>query len=126
MAVDDDSNVLGAIERDLRDKYRADYRIMKAGSGAEGLEASTELAKRNVPVALFLADQRMPGISGTEMLREAMKLYPESRRVLLTAYADTWREDTCKINRRIHHRPGRSSPRVHRGRRGESDLDESD
>ncbi|MEP6508955.1 MAG: FAD-dependent oxidoreductase, partial [Gemmatimonadales bacterium] len=66
-----------------------DYRIMKASSGEEGLETSTELAKRNVPVALFLADQRMPGISGTEMLREAMKLHPESQRVLLTAYADT-------------------------------------
>ena len=62
---------------------------MKAGSGAEGLEAAKALAARNTPVALFLVDQRMPGMSGTELLREATKLHPGSRRVLLTAYADT-------------------------------------
>jgi thioredoxin reductase (NADPH) len=89
LAVDDDPAVLGAIERDLRRQYRADYRVMKASSGREGLEAAKELAARNTRVALFLVDQRMPGMSGTEMLREALKLQPESRRVLLTAYADT-------------------------------------
>jgi thioredoxin reductase (NADPH) len=89
LAVDDDPTVLGAIERDLRRQYRAEYRVMKAGSGAEGLDAAKELAARNTRVALFLVDQRMPGMSGTEMLREALKLQPESRRVLLTAYADT-------------------------------------
>ncbi len=89
LAVDDDTEVLRAIERDLRQQYRADYRVMKAGSAADGLEVAKELAARNTPVALFLVDQRMPGMSGTEMLREAMKLHPESRRVLLTAYADT-------------------------------------
>src|SRR5215470_11983871 len=62
---------------------------MKAGSGQEGLEAAQELAKRNAPVALFLGDQRMPGITGIDLLREAVKLHPEARRVLLTAYADT-------------------------------------
>ena len=89
LTVDDDPAVLGAIERDLRRHYRADYRIMKAGSAAEGLETARELAARNTPIALFLVDQRMPGMSGTELLREAMKLHPASRRVLLTAYADT-------------------------------------
>ena len=62
---------------------------MKAQSGAEGLEVAQALAARNTPIALFLVDQRMPGMSGTDMLREAMKLHPDARRVLLTAYADT-------------------------------------
>ena len=89
LTVDDDPAVLGAIERDLRRQYRADYRVMKAGSAAEGLEAAQALAARNTPVALFLVDQRMPDMSGTELLRKVMKLHPGSRRVLLTAYADT-------------------------------------
>lgn len=89
LAVDDDPTVLGAVERDLRAQYRADYRIMKAESGAAGLEAAKELAARNAQIALFLVDQRMPGMSGTDMLREVIKLHPRSRRVLLTAYADT-------------------------------------
>jgi thioredoxin reductase (NADPH) len=89
LAVDDDPAVLGAIERDLRAHYRADYRVMKAGSPADGLEAARELAARNTPVALFLVDQRMPGMSGIEFLTEVMKLHPASRKVLLTAYADT-------------------------------------
>lgn len=89
LTVDDDPAVLGAIERDLRQHYGADYRVMKADSGAEGLAAATELAARNRPLALVLADQRMPGMSGIELLREVMELHPASRRVLLTAYADT-------------------------------------
>ncbi len=89
LTVDDDPAVLGAIERDLRQHYRADYRVMKAGSAAEGLEAAKELAARNTPIALFLVDQRMPGMSGIELLHEVTKLHPASRRVLLTAYADT-------------------------------------
>jgi thioredoxin reductase (NADPH) len=89
LAVDDDPVVLGAIERDLRLHYRADYRILRAGSGPEGLEAARELAARNAQVALFLVDQRMPGMTGLELLAEASKLHPQSRRVLLTAYADT-------------------------------------
>jgi thioredoxin reductase (NADPH) len=87
--VDDDPAVLCAIERDLRRQYRADYRVMKAESAAAGLDTAKELAARNTPVALFLVDQRMPGMSGTEFLSEVMKLHPASRRVLLTAYADT-------------------------------------
>jgi thioredoxin reductase (NADPH) len=89
LAVDDDPAVLGAIERDLRQQYRGDYRVMKASSPAEGFETARTLAARNTPIALFLVDQRMPGMSGTDLLREVMKLHPASRRVLLTAYADT-------------------------------------
>lgn len=89
LSIDDDPAVLAAIERDLKQRYRTDYRVMKAGSPAEGLEAARVLAARNTPIALFLVDQRMPGMSGIELLREVMKLHPHSRRVLLTAYADT-------------------------------------
>jgi thioredoxin reductase (NADPH) len=89
LAVDDEPQVLNAVERDLRRHYRGDYRIVKATSGAEALEAVREFKRRNAPVALFLADQRMPVMSGTEFLAEACKLYPETRKVLLTAYADT-------------------------------------
>lgn len=89
LAVDDDPAVLGAIGRDLRRHYRADYQVMKAASGTAGLEAARELAARNTPIALFLVDQRMPGMTGTELLREVSQLHPASRRVLLTAYADT-------------------------------------
>jgi thioredoxin reductase (NADPH) len=85
LAVDDDPSVLAAIERDLRAHYRAGYRIAKASSAAAGLEAAKELAARNAQVALFLVDQRMPGMSGTEMLREVLKLHPGSRRVLIKA-----------------------------------------
>jgi len=89
LAVDDDPEVLGAVERDLRQHYRSDYRILKAGSGGEALEAARQLKQRGTAVALFLVDERMPGMTGTQLLSEAIKLYPESRRVLLTAYADT-------------------------------------
>ncbi|PVG81049.1 fused response regulator/thioredoxin-disulfide reductase [Nocardioides gansuensis] len=89
LSVDDDHEVLGAIERDLRRHYRGEYRILKASSGRAGLQAAVELKQRGTPVALFLVDERMPGMSGTEMLQEARKLHPDARRVLLTAYADT-------------------------------------
>ncbi len=89
LTVDDEPQVLNAIERDLRRHYRRDYRLLKAGSGGEALEAARELKNRNNPIALFLADQRMPTMSGTEFLSEARKLYPDARKVLLTAYADT-------------------------------------
>jgi thioredoxin reductase (NADPH) len=89
MAVDDDPEVLGAIERDLRERYRQQYRIVKASGGEEALDAARQLKARGVPIALFVADQRMPGLSGTDLLREARKLHPDARRVLLTAYADT-------------------------------------
>ncbi len=89
LTVDDEPQVLNAVERDLRRHYGGDYRIVKANSGPEALEAVRELKRRNAAVALFLADQRMPTMSGTEFLAEALKLYPEARKVLLTAYADT-------------------------------------
>lgn len=89
LSVDDESQVLQAIVRDLREQYAKDYRIVQATSGAEALEALNRLKSRNAPVALFVADQRMPAMSGTEFLAEAIKLYPQARRVLLTAYADT-------------------------------------
>jgi thioredoxin reductase (NADPH) len=88
-SVDDDPNVLRAITRDLRSRYGEQYRVMRAGSGADALEALRELKKTNDPVALFVADQRMPQMNGVELLAEAMQLYPDAKRVLLTAYADT-------------------------------------
>jgi thioredoxin reductase (NADPH) len=89
LTVDDDPEVLSAIDRDLRQRYRTDYRILKARSGREALEAVRQLKQREAPIALFLVDQRMPEMSGTELLLELRKLYPDTRKVLLTAYADT-------------------------------------
>jgi thioredoxin reductase (NADPH) len=89
LTVDDDPQVLNAVERDLRNHYGASYRIMKAASGTQALEATQQLMKRGALIALFLVDERMPGMSGTDFLVEARKLYPDARRVLLTAYADT-------------------------------------
>ena len=89
LTVDDESQVLNAIERDLRRHFRRDYRIVKAGSGADALDALRGLQRRSSPVALFLADQRMPEMSGTEFLDQARHIYPDARKVLLTAYADT-------------------------------------
>jgi thioredoxin reductase (NADPH) len=89
LTVDDEPGVLKAIERDLRERFAADYRIVSAASGAEALEAVRELKKRDTPLALFLVDQRMPAMTGTEFLAEAVKIYPEAKRALLTAYADT-------------------------------------
>ena len=89
LTVDDDPEVLSAVERDLRRHYRADYRIVKASSGREALDTTRELKQRGIPVALFLVDERMPGMTGTAFLVEAMAFYPDARKVLLTAYADT-------------------------------------
>jgi len=89
LSVDDDALVLGAIERDLRQRYRGEYRILRAGSGAEALDAARQLSQRGTAIALFLVDERMPGMTGTELLREVRALHPLSRKVLLTAYADS-------------------------------------
>ncbi len=89
LTIDDEDSVRNAIERDLARKYRKDFRIIKASSGAEGLETVLRLKQRNDAIALFLVDQRMPEMSGTEFLAEALKMYPEARKVLLTGYADT-------------------------------------
>src|SRR5437867_5033807 len=89
LAVDDEPQVLKAIELDLRHHFGHEYRVSAAQSGAQALETTHQFKKRDWLVALFLVDQRMPGMTGTEFLTEAMKLYPDARRVLLTAYADT-------------------------------------
>jgi thioredoxin reductase (NADPH) len=89
LTVDDDAEVLRAIERDLRRKYAGDYRVLRADSGTAALEIVRELKLRNSAVALFLVDQRMPGLSGVEFLEQAIELFPDAKRVLLTAYADT-------------------------------------
>jgi thioredoxin reductase (NADPH) len=89
VAVDDEPAVLGAVARDLRREYGARYRILRAESGAEALAALQDARLRNEVVALFLVDQRMPAMSGLEFLAQARSLYPDAKRVLLTAYADT-------------------------------------
>jgi thioredoxin reductase (NADPH) len=89
LTVDDEPQVLNAIERDLRQQYQRDYRILKAASGSEALAAVQQLKQRGDALALFLVDQRMPHMAGTEFLAEALTFYPQARRVLLTAYADT-------------------------------------
>jgi thioredoxin reductase (NADPH) len=89
LTVDDDKEVLRAIERDLRRKYGNEFRVLRAESGAAGLEIVRELKVRNSAVALFLIDQRMPGMSGVEFLAQATSHYPDAKRILLTAYADT-------------------------------------
>ena len=89
VAVDDDPQVLGAVASDLSRRYGERYRILHAGSGAAALELANALSLRNEPVALFLADQRMPQMTGTEFLVRASETFPDAKRVLLTAYADT-------------------------------------
>jgi thioredoxin reductase (NADPH) len=89
LAVDDELAVLSAVARDLRHEYGEHYRVMRADSGAAALDLVRQLKLRNTPVALFLVDQRMPLMSGVEFLAEAKELFPDARRVLLTAYADT-------------------------------------
>jgi thioredoxin reductase (NADPH) len=89
LTVDDEEQVRNAVERDLRRHFRKEYRIIKASSGAEALETAHRLKQRNDAIALFLVDQRMPEMSGTEFLSEARGIFPQARKVLLTAYADT-------------------------------------
>src|SRR5215208_6892851 len=89
LTVDDDPAVSRAVARDLRRHYGENYRIVRAESGPDALETLAELKLRGDTVAVFVADYRMPQMSGIEFLEEAMDLYPLARRVLLTAYADT-------------------------------------
>ncbi|MEJ2048642.1 MAG: FAD-dependent oxidoreductase [Calditrichota bacterium] len=89
LTTDDEIEVGNAIERDLKKKFGKDFRIIKTTSGKEALDTIRQLKRRNAQIALFLTDQRMPEMEGTDFLEEAMKLYPEARKVLLTAYADT-------------------------------------
>jgi thioredoxin reductase (NADPH) len=89
LTVDDDVQVSNAIERDLRSQFGNTYKIIKTLSGKEALETVKQLKLRNDQIALFLTDQRMPEMDGTEFLQQAIDIYPNARRVLLTAYADT-------------------------------------
>jgi thioredoxin reductase (NADPH) len=89
LVVDDEPTVLAAVARDLRQGFGEGYRIVRAGSGEEALEVLRELIRRGEQVALLVADQRMPGLSGTDYLVRARELVPTAKRVLLTAYADT-------------------------------------
>src|ERR1700720_4188301 len=89
LTVDDDPNVSRAVARDLRRRYGEAYRIVRADSGGQALDALREMKLRGEQVALVLADQRMPEMDGIEFLEQAMDVYPAARRVLLTAYADS-------------------------------------
>ena len=89
MVVDDDQGVLNAVERDIRAKFGKQHRIIKAGSGEAALQAARQLQQRNEMVALFVSDQRMPQMTGLQFLEQAREIFPEAKRVLLTAYADT-------------------------------------
>jgi thioredoxin reductase (NADPH) len=89
LAVDDEPAVLAAVARDLRRGFGEEYRVLRATSGPEALDLLRQLRTRGDQVALLIADQRMPGMAGTEYLVEARKIVPDARRVLLTAYADT-------------------------------------
>jgi thioredoxin reductase (NADPH) len=103
LAVDDDVSVLEAVVQDLRRHYGATYRVMRAASGQAALDTLAQLTTRQEPVALILSDQRMPGMTGVEFLERARALYPEARRVLLTAYADTEAAIRAINTARIHY-----------------------
>jgi thioredoxin reductase (NADPH) len=89
LVVDDEQPVLRAVQRDLRSRFGEDYRVLPAASGSEAEGLLKELRRRGETVALVLADQRMPGMTGVELLETARELYPKAKRALLTAYADT-------------------------------------
>ena len=89
LAVDDEPSVARAVERDLRRRYGRDYRVLRAGSGEEALATLREAKLRGTPIALLLVDQRMPGMSGVELLEAALEIAPDAKSALLTAYADT-------------------------------------
>ena len=88
-AVDDDPEVLKAVGRDLQHRYGREYRVLRADSGQSALDTLSKVKLRNDPVALFLVDQRMPRMTGVEFLQRAKALFPDAKRNLLTAYADT-------------------------------------
>ncbi len=88
MIVDDDPQVLAAVRRDLRSRYRENYTVMGASSGGDALEAMRELKSRGDSLAMIISDQRMPGMMGSEVLAKSRAIYPLARRVLLTAYSD--------------------------------------
>ncbi|HEX9863731.1 MAG TPA: FAD-dependent oxidoreductase [Acidimicrobiia bacterium] len=89
IAVDDEPEVVQAVQRDLRARYAADYRVVWASGGQEAIDTLRTLALQGTPVALMLVDQRMPTVTGIDVLRETLEIHPSSKRALLTAYADT-------------------------------------
>jgi thioredoxin reductase (NADPH) len=89
LAIDDEPEVLNAVQRDLRSHYASDYRIVGANGGQEAIDTIEELARRETPLALILADQRMPSVTGVDVLRASLEHYPDAKKALLTAYADT-------------------------------------
>ena len=89
IAVDDDPQVLRAVDRDLRQRYGEDYRILRADSGDVALKTLEQLKQRDEPLAMMLVDQRMPRMTGVEFLEKAREIFPDAKRALLTAYADT-------------------------------------
>src|SRR5512147_776597 len=88
LIIDDDVQVLRAIQRDVRNKFRDDYKVLATESATEALEALRELKLKNETVALFISDQRMPEMEGTAFMEKAMEIFPEAKKVLLTAYSD--------------------------------------
>jgi thioredoxin reductase (NADPH) len=103
LTVDDDPEVLRAVERDLRLRYAERYRVLRADSGATALDALRGLKRRGDSVALLLVDQRMPQMNGVEFLAQAMEIFPNSKRVLLTAYADTDAAIRAINDASVHH-----------------------
>jgi thioredoxin reductase (NADPH) len=103
LAVDDDISVLEAVVQDLRRKYGKEHRILRAASGQAALDICKQLKERNEVVALFLSDQRMPGMTGVDFLEAAIPLFPDAKRVLLTAYADTEAAIRAINSARIHY-----------------------
>jgi thioredoxin reductase (NADPH) len=103
LAIDDDISVLEAVVQDLRRQYGNTYRVMRAAGGQAALDTLAQLKSRDEPVALIISDQRMPGISGVQLLERARAIYPDARRVLLTAYADTEAAIRAINTARIHY-----------------------
>jgi len=103
LAVDDDVSVLEAVVQDLRRHYGATYRVMRAASGQAALDTLAQVKLRQEPVALIISDQRMPGMTGVEFLERSRAIYPDARRVLLTAYADTEAAIQAINTARIHY-----------------------
>ena len=103
LAIDDDVSVLEAVVQDLRRRYGSSYRILRAGSGQAALDLAQQLRQRSEPVALFLSDQRMPGMNGTEFLERSIAIFPDAKRALLTAYSDTEAAIRAINTARIHY-----------------------
>jgi thioredoxin reductase (NADPH) len=103
LAIDDDVSVLEAVVQDLRRRYGSSYRILRAGSGQAALDLANQLKQRSETVALFLSDQRMPGMNGTELLERSIAIFPDAKRALLTAYSDTEAAIRAINTARIHY-----------------------